>query len=194
MKLRIIAGEFKGRYIKAPDTDTTRPMTDRVRETVFNILNNIIDFDGVIALDLFSGSGAIGIECISRGAEFACFVEKNRNVKNNLDNNIFSLGIENRTYVYNMDVIRFLETIERKFDVIIADPPFFDFSIHRGVKLVMERELLNDGGIMVVERSVQTNKEDVAEFGTEPNKKIGHALIYFFYPETKIKTSEPENR
>ncbi|MHC1737001.1 MAG: 16S rRNA (guanine(966)-N(2))-methyltransferase RsmD [Ignavibacteriaceae bacterium] len=193
MKLRIISGEFKGRYIKAPDSDATRPMTDRVRETLFNILNNIIDLDGATALDIFSGSGAIGMECISRGAEYACFVEKNQRVKSNLDGNILSLGIENRTYVYNMDVIRFLETTEKNFDIIIADPPFFDFSIHRGVKVVMDRGLLNEGGLMVVERSVQTKKEDVSEFGKEPNKKIGDALIYFFYPESKIEDSDPEN-
>lgn len=194
MKLRIISGEFKGRFIKAPDSDATRPMTDRVRETLFNILNNIIDLDGASALDLFSGSGAIGMECISRGAGFVCFVEKNQKVKNNLDANISSLGIENRTYVYNMDVIRFLETTEKKFDIIIADPPFFDFSIHKGINVVMEKGLLNEGGLMVVERSVQTKKEDVSGFGTEPNKKIGDALIYFFSPKSKIEDSDQESR
>lgn len=193
MKLRIISGEFKGRYVKAPDSDATRPMTDRVRETLFNILNNIIALDGGTVLDLFSGSGAIGLECISRGAEFVCFVEKNHKVKSNLDGNISSLGVESRTYVYNMDVLRFLETTERKFDIIIADPPFFDFSIHRGVKAVMDRGLLNEGGLMVVERSIQTQKEDIPEFGKGPNKKIGDALIYFFYPESKIEHPVPEN-
>jgi len=193
MKLRIISGKFKGRYVKAPDSDATRPMTDRVRETLFNLLNNNIDLEGATALDLFSGSGAIGMECISRGAKFACFVEKNPKVKSNLDSNISSLGLEEQTFVYNMDVVRFLQSTEKRFDIIIADPPFFDFSIYKGVKTVMERGLLYEGGLMVIERSIQTQKEDTQEFGKEPDKKIGDALLYFFYSEVKEEKSEAEN-
>ncbi|HOJ17364.1 MAG TPA: 16S rRNA (guanine(966)-N(2))-methyltransferase RsmD [Ignavibacteriaceae bacterium] len=185
MRLRIISGALKGRFIKAPDSDVTRPMTDRVRETLFNILNNTIDFENIHALDLFSGSGAIGFECISRGAAFTCFIEKNAVVRKNLESNINSLDIKNRTSIFGMDVNRFLETTDKKFDLIVADPPFFDDSVHKGVKIVKDKKILNKHGIMVVERSVLTAKKDIEMFGIEPGKKIGDALLYFF-PESNI--------
>jgi len=76
MKMRIISGEFKSRMINVPDSKLIRPMTDRVRETLFNLLNNKIDFKNIKVMDLYSGSGALGLECISRGAKEVHFVEK----------------------------------------------------------------------------------------------------------------------
>jgi len=80
MKLRIISGELKGRLIDVPKSDLIRPTTDRVRETLFNILNNKINFENISVLDFYSGTGSLGIECISRGAESVNFVEKDFNI------------------------------------------------------------------------------------------------------------------
>ncbi len=92
MRMRIISGEFKGRLIKVPDSKLIRPTTDRVRETLFNLLNNRIDFQGIKVLDLYAGSGSLGLECLSRGAEEIHFVEKNYPIYKNLQENIDSLG------------------------------------------------------------------------------------------------------
>ncbi len=91
MKIRIISGSLKGRFIPVPDSKLIRPTMDRVRETLFNLLNNRIDFNGIDVLDLYSGSGSFGLECISRGAKHVTFVEKNFQIYKNLLENIKSL-------------------------------------------------------------------------------------------------------
>ena len=92
MKMRIISGEFKGRRINVPDSKEIRPTTDRVRETLFNILNNKIDFNNRKVLDLYAGSGSLGLECLSRGASEVHFIERNFKIYKNLQENINSLG------------------------------------------------------------------------------------------------------
>jgi len=190
MQLRIISGEFKGRYVKAPDTHSTRPMTDRVRETLFNILNNYFDFEEKIGLDLFSGSGAIGVEALSRGLSFIHFVEKSQKVIRNLQLNIETLKIQDRSILHGNDIIRFLSSTNEKFDLITADPPFFDYSIYKGVEIIKKKELLSADGIMVIERSIQTRKDDEEAFQMEAFKKVGDALLYFFFNQSgKDKSS-----
>ena len=190
MQLRIISGEFKGRYVKAPDTHSTRPMTDRVRETLFNVLNNYFDFEDKLALDLFSGSGAIGVETLSRGASFIHFVEKSPKVLRNLQLNIEMLKIQDRSALHGADILRFLSSTNEKFDIITADPPFFDYSIYKGINIIKERELLTKGGIIVVERSIQTKKDDEEAFQMEALKKVGDALLYFFFNEEENENNK----
>jgi len=105
--MRIISGEFKGRFINVPKSDLIRPTTDRVRETLFNLLNNQIDFDGINVLDVYAGSGSLGLECLSRGAASVDFVEKNFVIQKNLQDNINSLKVEDRCTIYKMEAVRF---------------------------------------------------------------------------------------
>jgi len=181
MQLRIISGEFKGRVIKSPNSKFTRPTTDRVRETLFNILNNKIDFDGIQVLDLYSGSGALGLECLSRGAAHVTFIEKNRPVYLNLLGNVDLLKVKEFVDIIpTTSVFYTRKNLNKKYDLILADPPFFEYDIYEVVQNVFKNELLNEDGIMVIERSIQTREKDIENIGIEPQKKIGDALLYIF--------------
>jgi len=103
MKMRIISGDLKRRLINIPKSKEIRPMTDRVRETLFNLLANKIEFNGIKVLDLYSGSGALGLECISRGAAEAHFVERNFSIYKNLRDNINMLGVSDRCRIFKME-------------------------------------------------------------------------------------------
>lgn len=177
--MRIIGGDFGGRKIKVPSDKFTRPTTDRVRETIFNILNNLIDFENTIVLDLYAGSGSFGLECLSRGSKEAHFVEKNFQPCQILKENILSLNVQEQTKIFKLDAAAFTkrEPIE-KYDLIFADPPFFKYDIYDVFKNIVSNEYLVDGGIFIIERSIQTLKEDSEAFGISPFKTIGDAVLY----------------
>lgn len=120
-KLRIIGGEWRSRQLPIIELDGLRPTTDRVRETVFNWLS--FEIPGARCLDLFSGSGALGLEALSRGAKECTFVELNRSVAQQIERNLSTLQANNGT-VHNSDALSFLQANPAPFDVIFLDPPF----------------------------------------------------------------------
>src|SRR3989339_1196137 len=105
--MRIISGKFKGRTITSLNSKFIRPMTDRVRVTLFDILKNKIDFDGIKILDLYSGTGSLGLESLSRGAAEAHFVERNFAIYKNLMKNIQALGVENECRIFHLEAAKF---------------------------------------------------------------------------------------
>ena len=117
--MRIVAGEFKGRRLHAPRGARTRPTADRVREALFSMLG---DVTGVGVLDLYAGSGALGIEALSRGAESAVFVERDQQALAALRRNLDAVGAD--AEVRRQDVARFLAQPEGKFDLVFCDPPY----------------------------------------------------------------------
>lgn len=121
--IRIIAGEFKGRRLKTPVGDTTRPTADRVREAWFSILQRSIR--GARVLDLFAGSGALGFEALSRGAVSADFVELHRVALATLKANVKTLDVDDRAAIHRADALRFAERLHPgQYDVAFADPPY----------------------------------------------------------------------
>lgn len=179
MRMRIISGYLKGRLINVPQSKFIRPTTDRVRETLFNILNNKIIFDDINVMDLYSGSGSLGIECISRGAANVTFVEKNSKIYLNLIENLKSLDIDKKSKVVRADAVTFTKkTSLIKYDLILADPPFFEFDIYEVVLNVKKNKLLAENGIMVIERSIQTKEKDISAFTLEPFRIVGDACLY----------------
>lgn len=121
--MRVIAGEFGGRRLLAPEGTTTRPTTDKVRQAVFNSLTSMGVLDGAIVADLYAGSGALGIEALSRGAERCTFVERDRHAVQALRTNIETLQIADRTTVYATDVMAWLPGM-RNIDIVFVDPPY----------------------------------------------------------------------
>lgn len=179
--MRIISGELRGRLIKVPDSKLIRPTTDRVRETLFNLLNNRLDFEGIDVLDIYSGSGSLGFECISRGAATVSFVEKNFPIYKNLEENIKSLGLAKQCKIHKMEAVKFSTWDEHpRYDLILADPPFFEYDVITVVKNFLANGFLKEDGRIIVERSVQTKEKDMEGFGIEPFKKVGDSLLYEF--------------
>ena len=179
MRMRIISGEFKGRLINVPQSNLIRPTTDRVRETLFNLLNNIIDFEGIKVLDIYAGSGSLGLECLSRGAASVSFVEKNFVIYKNLEENIKSLNVESSSHIFKMEAATFSSLKkDLSYDLILADPPFFKDDIYDVIKNILSNNFLTPGGIIVIERSKQTKEKDIQHFGLEPFKVIGDTCLY----------------
>lgn len=121
--MRVTAGEFGGRRLVAPDGTTTRPTTDKVRQAVFNSLVSMGALDGAVVADLYAGSGALGIEALSRGAERCVFVERDRAALQALRQNITTLGIEERCTVHATDVMAWVPAM-RNVDIAFIDPPY----------------------------------------------------------------------
>ncbi len=117
--MRVVAGRFKGRRLTAPRGTRTRPTADRVREALFSMLG---DLDGARVLDLYAGSGALGIEALSRGAATAVFVERDPQAVAAIERNLAPLGVE--ATVARADALRWLARVEGEFDLVFCDPPY----------------------------------------------------------------------
>lgn len=123
--MRIVAGELRGRAIVAPPGTRTRPTTDRVREAMFNALTSLGVIDGALVVDLYAGSGALGFEALSRGAEHVTFVERDRAALSAIEANRAELAVRDRTRVVNGDPLTMARSLDA--DVVFADPPY-DFT------------------------------------------------------------------
>ncbi len=179
MRMRIISGEFKGRLIKVPDSKLIRPTTDRVRETLFNLLNNRISFEGIKVLDLYSGSGALGLECLSRGAARVDFVEKNFVIYKNLSENIQSLNLTDKCKIFKMEAVKFTSLRKHStYDLMLADPPFFKDDIYKVVENILANRYLENNSSIFIERSIQTKIKDTDNLKSEPFKIIGDTCLY----------------
>jgi len=177
--MRIISGIFKSRLINVPKSNLIRPTTDRVRETLFNLLNNIIDFKDIKVLDIYAGSGSLGLECLSRGAGEIHFIEKNYVIYNNLESNLESLGVINQCTIFKVPAIVFTKKPSAiKYDLIIADPPFFKDDIYEVVQNIRLNKFLKEDSFIVIERSIQTKEKDILHFKVQPFKIIGDTCLY----------------
>lgn len=149
--MKIISGKYKGRKIEGFDIAGTRPTMDRVKESLFATIQDYLDSSNV--LDLFSGSGNLGLEALSEGAKKAYLVDVNRKATNTIKRNIETINIENAE-VINMDYIKALHYFKKeniKFDMIFLDPPYKTNCIEKSINLIDQCDLLNDSGIIICE-------------------------------------------
>ena len=164
--MRVIAGSARRLLLKTIEGMDTRPTTDRIKETLFNMLNTQIP--GCTFLDLFSGSGAIGIEALSRGAKQAFFVESNPEAVSCIRENLSRTRLEEGALVLNCDVIAGLKKLEGRnprFDIIFMDPPY-DKELEREVlEYLKSSSLLKEDTLMITEASLQTDLSYVNELG-----------------------------
>ena len=147
--MRVISGKSRGTSLYSLEGIHTRPTTDRVKESMFSIINfNIPDS---VVLDLFSGSGALGIEAISRGAKKCYFIENSKQAADIIKKNIEKTNSSENAILKLMDFKAFLNSVQEKFDVILLDPPYNKKMCDEAMKIIFERSLLNDEGIIVCE-------------------------------------------
>ncbi|MDO4188752.1 MAG: 16S rRNA (guanine(966)-N(2))-methyltransferase RsmD [Lachnospiraceae bacterium] len=165
--MRVIAGTARRLLLKTPKGDTTRPTTDQIKETLFNILMPYL-YDANF-LDLFSGSGGIGIEALSRGSRYAVFVENSKPALKCIEDNLINTHFTDVSKIYPMDVFSALNQLEGKesFDIVFMDPPY-DNEIERQVlERLVSSNIINSDSLIVIEASTNTDIDYVSELGYE---------------------------
>ncbi len=167
--VRVVAGDLRGRRIEAPVTDATRPTTDKVREAVFNALGSLGVVEGARIVDLFAGTGAMGIEALSRGAAHCVFVEKDRAALTVLRTNLKNLDLESRTAVISADAVH-VAGQQRDVDVLIADPPY---GFNDWATLLEDVE----AGLVVLESDRPVG--EISGWDTVREKKYGRTFVAF---------------
>ncbi len=178
--MRIIGGNSRGTKLYTLEGLNTRPTLDRVKESMFNILQNNIK-DRII-LDLFAGSGAIGLEFISRGAKKAFLCEKEKKAIDIINKNIQKMHVESKVKIAFMDYRKFLETSNDKYDLIFLDPPYETDFISKSTELIIKKNLLNDDGIIIAETDQEERviKElENIEIEIYDIRKYGRAKLIF---------------
>ena len=175
--MRIIGGKYKGRIFNPGKSFTARPTTDIAKEGLFNILENRFHFEDKVVLDLFSGTGSIGYEFISRGCENAVLVEKNLNHYLFIKDVVKALNIDN-VKIFHSDVFKFLFKYQGKFDIIFADPPYNLPQLQQIPDAVFKAEILNKSGIFILEHPKDFNFSSHSNF-TEL-RKYGKVNFSFF--------------
>ncbi len=159
--MRVITGKYKGRHFDVPRSFKARPTTDFAKENIFNVLQGYIDFDGIEALDLFSGTGSITLELLSRGCSEVVSVELDRDHAAFIRQCIGKLGIDNHTLIKG-DAFRFLKTCKRRFHLIFADPPY----ALQGIDEIPSKALplLEENGYLVLEHGKQNDFSQHPQF------------------------------
>lgn len=150
--MRIISGKARGTKINTIDEVTTRPTLDRVRESLFNIIQNYVS--NTYVLDIFAGSGALGIEALSRGAKQAVFCDINKDAVKIINENLMKTRLNESATVYNMNYKKMIEKLSKndlKFDIVFVDPPYKENIAVNSVKLIIQNNLLNENGIVIIE-------------------------------------------
>ena len=165
--MRIISGSLKGKKINFLKSSVTRPLKDYVKENIFNIIKHSKHFDvrinDVKILDLYSGVGSFGLECVSRGARKVTFVEKDKKASYILKRNILDLSINKTTEIFSEDVEDFLnKNIKDKYQIIFLDPPFRDNGFIENLKLIKKNNFIEKKHIVIIHREKNT-KDDYAE-------------------------------
>ena len=161
--MRIIAGSLRGRRLNPPTTLPVRPTTDMARESLFNILNNYVDYEECTVLDLFAGTGAVSIEFVSRGAKEVTSVDVNVQCTDFIKSSAQHLGIRN-LHVVRSEVFDLLKRAYKQFDIVFADPPYSLPDLPTLPDLVFEHNLLTSDGIFVLEHPRECQFEDHPHF------------------------------
>lgn len=176
--MRVIAGSFRGRKLASPEGRGTRPTSDRLRESLFNILTHRLEagFEGIDVADIFAGTGALGIEAISRGAKSAIFVEKHAGRDSAIYKNIQSLGLEKVSKLLSINASN-LPKRNSGLDLILMDPPYSEGLADIALKSIVDNGWCNEGSIVVVEAHINDEIEIPIELHELDNRAYGKTKI-----------------
>ncbi len=177
--MRVITGKARGVVLKTPDGLATRPTSDRVKEALFSVIN--FDIPGKTVLDLFGGTGQLGIEALSRGADRAVFVDAGEPACKLIRENLKRTKLENQARVVRSDYLTFLRNCKEKFGIIFLDPPYAEVFLENALNCITEIDILQSGGIIVAERPLE--KElllDFPGYSRSRDYKYGKTLITLY--------------
>jgi len=177
--MRVISGRAKGVLLKTPDGMLTRPTADRVKEAMFSILQ--FELSGARVLDLFGGTGQLGIEAISRGAKSAVFVDAREEACRLIRENLKRANMVSEGTVLRSDYLSFLKKCTDSFNIVLLDPPYAEEFLENSLKMITEIDILQSGGIIITERPV--GKEFLCQFSgftRSRDYKYGKTLLTVF--------------
>ena len=177
--MRVITGKARGVTLKTPEGMQTRPTTDRVKEAMFSIIQ--FDLPGAAVLDLFGGTGQLGIEALSRGAKSATFVDQNQDACALIKENLRRTKLLDQAQVVRSDYLQYLNRCKNKYNLILLDPPYAEVFLENALKCITEIDILQSGGIIVTERPL--GKElpyDFPGFTRSKDYKYGKTLITLY--------------
>ena len=183
--MRVIAGKFKGKKLLEPRDKETRPLKDLTKESVFNIINHSnklsINIKKACVLDLFSGVGSFGIECLSRDARHVTFIEKYEGVLPILKKNLNNLKSEINYEIIESDILNRLEfkSLKLTYDLIFLDPPYKEKALENILNKIIENKILNDNGIIIIHRHKKEIDTFPENFRLIDEKKYGISKIIF---------------
>lgn len=178
--MRIISGDLKGRKLQTPkDSSLVRPTTDKVKEGIFNIIANYME-DSVV-LDLFCGTGNLGIEAISRGAKYCYFADKSRISLEIAKNNVMHCDILDKAEFIQGDFLRILEKLEHKIDIIFLDPPYEADFMMKALEKISEKSMVSERGIILAEHGKrEILPDEIFGFTKIKEKRYGSIVISIF--------------
>ncbi len=178
--MRIIGGKYRGRTLVPFKGEDVRPTADRTKEALFNILAP--EISGANMLDLFCGSGSVGLEAISRGADLVVFNDASRDSLAILEKNLALIREKESAKIYNLDYRALLQRLDITFDIIFLDPPYKSDAGEDALRLIAERKLLNTGGIAVLE-SDRPFEGEIPQLVKYDERRYGIARLTFFTPD-----------
>ena len=177
--MRVISGKYRGTPLKTPAGMQTRPTADRVKEALFSIIQ--FDIPGARVLDLFGGSGQLGIEALSRGAKHAVFVDAGEEACKLIRENLRKVHAESEAQVVRSDYLAYLNSCRETFDFIFLDPPYAEVFLENALKKITEIDILQSGGIIVAERPVGKDLPwDFSGFTRSKDYKYGNTLLTLY--------------
>ena len=181
--MRIISGKYKGKKIDFLKNSITRPLKDSVRENIFNILQHSNKFNLQIEkskiLDLYSGVGSFGLECLSRGAKQVTFVEENELALEKLSKNITNFSISHKVEINKAKITDFIISNKKKFQIFFFDPPFKDQNFLFVLKMIREKKIYESNHILIIHREKNSFQNFNKYFNTEISRKYGRSEIFF---------------
>ncbi len=177
--MRVISGTARGIVLKTPNGMTTRPTADRVKEAMFSILQ--FELPCAKVLDLFGGTGQLGIEALSRGADEAVFVDQLEDACKLIRENLLRTGFLKQGSVIRSDYANYLRNCDRKFNIILLDPPYAEVFLENSLKIITEIDILQSGGIIVTERPAdKTLNADFEGYKRSRDYKYGNTVLTLF--------------
>lgn len=182
--MRVITGKARGVVLKTPEGMHTRPTADRVKEALFSIIQ--FDIPGSRVLDLFGGTGQLGIEALSRGAKSAVFVDERQDACSLMQENLRRTKLEQQGRVVRSDYMSFLSTCREKFDIILLDPPYAEVFLENSLKSITEIDILQSGGIIVAERPLDKELPwDFPGYSRSKDYKYGKTLLTLYRKDSE---------
>ena len=184
--MRIISGNFKGKKLFLPKDKNTRPLKDIVKESIFNLINHSskinLNIENSLVLDLFSGTGSFGIECLSRGSKNVIFFENYNEAIKILEKNLKSLKNVNNYKIYKQNFFNFFSSenyFDLNFDLIFIDPPYKEKRINEIIEKILEKKIINKNGILIIHRHKKDNINITRKLRIIEDRNYGISRILF---------------